>query len=400
MDTTGLGVGDYTGSVTITDSGADNSPAAVAVYLSVKAAGADLPLIGSIGSPIDGSTVSGSIPVTGWALDDTEISVVQIFRNAVLSGESGESGDIYIGDAVLVEGARPDVELQFPEYPRNYLAGWGYMMLSNFLPNGGNGTFVITAIATDGSGNPVVLGSKTVLCDNENALKPFGTIDTPAQGGEISGSGYINNGWMLTPLPNTIPTDGSTIRIWVDGVSLPGNPAYNASRPDIAALFSGYNNSDAAGGFYYLDTTLYANGIHTISWTVMDDGGNSDGIGSRYFKILNDSADSVARVSSFSGRGGSRNAVLSPDPVSLRRGYDSNSAPQILLPDSNGSVNIEFKQAQRIAIDLNLLDKESDYRYWGYLQQGKEQKELPVGSSLDSTGGVFYWQPGPALTGS
>ena len=56
---------------------------------------------------------------------------------------------IYIGEAVLVEGARPDVETAHPDNPMNYKAGWGYMMLTYFLPNQGNGTFTLHAIAAD-----------------------------------------------------------------------------------------------------------------------------------------------------------------------------------------------------------------------------------------------------------
>jgi len=40
-------------------------------------------------------------------------------------------------------------------------------------------------------------------------------------------------------------------------------------------------------GFYYLDTTALANGVHTISWNVFDNVGHGDGIGSRYFNVFN-----------------------------------------------------------------------------------------------------------------
>jgi len=188
------------------------------------------PPFGSFETPIDGSTVCSSIPVTGWALDDTGIDHVKIYR------EQG-SGLVYIGDAVLVEGARPDVAAAYPGYPYNTKAGWGYMMLTNFLPNSGNGTFVIHAIATDFVGKTTTLGTKTIHCNNANAVKPFGAIDTPTQGGSASGSSFINWGWVLTPQPDHIPTDGSTINVYVDGVNL-GHPTYNIYRSDIATLFS------------------------------------------------------------------------------------------------------------------------------------------------------------------
>jgi hypothetical protein len=160
------------------------------------------------------------------------------------------------------------------------------MLLTNMLPNQGNGTYRLHAVATDKEQKATTLGTKTITVDNANGVLPFGTLDTPTQGGIASGSAYYVWGWALTPQPNTIPTDGSTITIWVDGVEL-GNVTYNLYRADIQMLFPGYNNSGGAAGYFILDTTAYANGVHTIAWRVEDDAGNVDGIGSRFFKIMN-----------------------------------------------------------------------------------------------------------------
>jgi uncharacterized protein (TIGR01370 family) len=241
--------------------------------------GSDAEPFGSFDSPIDGSTVRSSIAITGWALDDKGIENVKLYRES-----SGSL--IFIGEATLVEGARPDVASAYPGYPNNTKAGWGYMLLTNFLPNGGNGTFVLHAVAQDTSGQTVTIGSKTIICDNANAFKPFGAIDTPAQGGTVSGNAYINWGWVLTPQPNSIATDGSTIEVWIDGKKL-GKPIYNLFRSDIATLFPGYANSNGAVGYFILDTTKMTNGVHTIQWTATDSGNNSDGIGSRYFTVQN-----------------------------------------------------------------------------------------------------------------
>ncbi len=240
--------------------------------------GDNLPF-GSFDTPVDGSTTAGSIPVTGWALDDIGIASVKIYREE-------DHNLVYIGEAIFVEGARPDVVAAYPEYPDNTKAGWGYMMLSHFLPNGGNGTYTFHAIAADREGLQVTLGTKTVTIDNASSVKPFGTIDTPSQGGTASGSHFVNWGWVLTPQPNHIPTDGSTINVYVDGINL-GHPVYNLYRPDIAGAFPSYANSSGAVGYFSLDTTTYENGVHTISWAAGDNNGNYEGIGSRYFIINN-----------------------------------------------------------------------------------------------------------------
>jgi hypothetical protein len=244
-----------------------------------------VPPFGTIDTPADGTTGAiGSIPVTGWALDDTEVTAVRILRDAVNPEPPGAL--IFLGNAVLVTGARPDVAGVFPSYPFNDRAGWGYLLLTNMLPNQGNGTYRLHAYADDGDGHSTLLGTRTITCSNATATRPFGALDTPQQGETISGSAYVNFGWALTPRPKAIPMDGSTITVFVDGIAM-GHPAYNNFRSDIAALFPGLANSNGAVGLFYLDTTKLSNGLHTISWVVTDSGNASEGIGSRYFVVQN-----------------------------------------------------------------------------------------------------------------
>ena len=135
------------------------------------------------------------------------------------------------------------------------------------------------------SGNQTTLGQRTIRVANGTSTRPFGTIDTPTQGAEVSGI-VDNFGWALTPSPAKIPTDGSTITVYVDGAAL-GHPTYNLFRSDIAALFQGYANTNGAVGHFSLDTRMLTNGVHILSWVVMDDRGNSEGIGSRYVTVNN-----------------------------------------------------------------------------------------------------------------
>ncbi|MFC2141186.1 leucine-rich repeat domain-containing protein [Acidobacteriota bacterium] len=363
---------------------------------------------GTFETPIHGSTVCSSIPVTGWALDDTGIDHVKIYREH-------DSELVYIGDAVLVEGARPDVAEAYPGYPNNTKAGWGYMMLTNFLPNSGNGTFVIHAIATDFVGKTTTLGTKTIHCDNANAVRPFGAIDTPTQGGSASGSSFINWGWVLTPQPNHIPTDGSTINVYVDGVNL-GHPTYNIYRPDIATLFPGCVNSIGAAGYFYLDTTAYTNGVHTIQWTARDSGGNTDGIGSRYFPISN-TGTSASNTKSNQVKTRSQTPMLNISqlldipvdysvPVRVKRGFKEDIEPQVVLTDEKGINRIDIKEVERVQI--HLTDRSDDNStakslspscFTGHLEVNNRLEPLPVGSTLDTQRGIFYWQPGPGFIG-
>jgi hypothetical protein len=381
IDPSGLSVGSYTGTVTVSSTNATNSPQTVTVNLTIRY-GQDLEEpFGSFDTPVHGSTVRSSIPITGWALDDVAVESLKVYRGPV----SGEGGDwVYIGDGVFVEGARPDVENAFPGYPNNSRAGWGYMLLTNFLPNGGNGTFTLYAVVTDSVGNEVTLGAKTIICDNANAVKPFGAIDTPGQGGTASGSSYINWGWVLTPQPNRIPFDGSTIDVYVDGVKL-GHPNYNIYRKDIATLFPGYVNSNGAVGYFYLDTTAYENGVHTIQWTAADDDGNTDGIGSRYFTIQNTGGSASSR--SLENKSGSWIPAGSSFEkwVYFKKGYNENVGPQKVYPDKNGIINVEIRELEQVEVH--------------FFQSTLNISPLPIGSTLDTQRGIFYWGPGPGFLG-
>ena len=193
---------------------------------------------------------------------------------------------------MFIAGARPDVAQAYPTYPLKDRAGWGFLILTNMLPNQGNGTFRIYAYADDAAGSRALLGARTIVVNNAIATLPFGAIDTPGQGETIAGSAYLNWGWALTPQPKIIPTDGSTIQVYVDGVPL-GNPIYNLFRADVAGLFPGLANSGGPVGYRVLDTTALAEGQHTMAWVVTDSQGAANGIGSRYFSVAN-SADAQA----------------------------------------------------------------------------------------------------------
>lgn len=401
----GVDPGTYTDTITVSDSQDVENYKEVAVTYIVYPAHSDAAPIGGFDSPVEGSLVRSSVPVTGWALDDIAVERVSIWRNGT-SAEGG--GKRYIGDAFLVEGARPDVEPLYPTYPQNYKAGWGYMMLSHFLPNGGNGTYTLYAYAHDGADHETLLGSKTITCDNANAVKPFGAIDTPTQGGEASGDRFRNNGWVLTPLPNKIPTDGSTITVYIDGVAV-GNPAYGFVREDVAALFPGYANTNGPHGYFYIDTTAYENGVHTLSWAATDTGGNADGIGSRYFITVentgygNSTGKAAGTISSAHKSFGSLSQldkvpVAKTKSVDLVTGYGKRVKPGNVVPGKDGRVRVKMKENGRIELRLSRVSK--GCRYTGYLVTGKELKPLPVGSTLDNDNGTFSWQAGTGFLGT
>lgn len=383
----GSETGTFSGTIKVSDANASNSPKEVSVLLKVVNGYEAYDPIGDFSTPGNGASVSSSVPVTGWVVDDIDVQSVKIYN-----------GNFYIGDAVFVEGARPDIEQSFADYPKNYQAGWGYMLLTHFLPGGGNGTYTITAKATDAEGYTIVLGSKTIHVNNKDAIQPFGALDTPGQGSTASGSSYVNWGWALTPQPNYIRTDGSTIDVYIDGVKA-GHPVYNIYREDIASLFPGYANTDGAIGYYHLDTTTYANGVHTIQWVVKDSAGNRDGVGSRYFTIQNNGARSNASsANSVSQRFFSAFQRDSIDTgqipldlnssVFIKRGYSEDALLLPGQPGADGVITVEIKELERL--ELQFPNQGSGL--WN-------QTALPAGSSLNSGLGIFCWQPGVGYNG-
>jgi hypothetical protein len=238
---------------------------------------------GMIDTPSDNATgITGAIGISGWALDDVGVARVAIYRDAI-AGETG--GQVFIGNATIIDGARPDVQSMYASYPNASRAGWGLQVLTNMLPGGGNGTYRFLVYADDVEGHRALIGTRTITCSNARATLPFGSIDTPGQGATVSGT-VVNFGWALTPKPAAIPFDGSTIDVLIDGVVV-GHPTYGFARADIDSAFPGYANTGRAVGYFSIDTTKLSDGVHTISWVVRDTLGATQGIGSRFFTVAN-----------------------------------------------------------------------------------------------------------------
>ena len=239
----------YVGDIVLTSSVAPSTPRIVRVGLRITNSSSTTgPPFGFLDIPVNGATgLSGAVPVGGWALDDVGISRVQIYRDAV-AGEA--PGEVYIGDGTRVRGARPDVVTQqaFGTGPGVTRAGWGFMLLSNVFPNGGNGTFTLSAYAEDIEGQRRLLGRKTVTFDNTHSPYPFGTIDVPGQGATASGM-LANQGWILAQPGRTISLNGSTIRLFVDGVERPNVGGYGFARADVLGFFPfpTYANANGPG---------------------------------------------------------------------------------------------------------------------------------------------------------
>jgi photosystem II stability/assembly factor-like uncharacterized protein len=406
------------GAITLAFTGASNTAGPVTVVLNTLTDTAAAVPFGAFDTPADGITgVAGSIGVTGWALDDVEVTRVRVFRDPVAGEPVGAL--VFLGDAVFVDGARSDIQGVYPTMPRASRAGWGYLMLTNFLPGLGNGTFVLHAIAEDADGHSVTLGTKTITCSNSTATLPFGAIDTPGQGQVITSSSMNNFGWVLSPgSRKASPPDGGAVTVFINGVPT-ATPSGWTSRSDLAGLFpvADYSGIGNALGVATLDMTALANGVHTISWLVTDNLGGASGVGSRYFTV---SRGSLMLDPSGGGASRGRSTVIGAntmtaapsaallsatsgaDPIAGRRGFNTD-APLQAYSVTNGRATVQSEELDRIELQLEGVEggrRLDGASYVGYLRVGDGFAPLPVGSTLNAETGEFTWQPGVAFVGA
>lgn len=382
------GAGTVTGNITVTGSGM--APRTIPVSFTTYAT--KTAPWGTVDTPVDRTAnVTGSLAVTGWALHQVNVAKVQIYREAV-AAEGPPSTLVFLGTAVLVDGARPDIEAA-AAFPFNYRGGWGYLLLTNMLPNQGNGTFALHAIATAADGSTTNLGRRTITCTNATATTPFGAIDTPGQGETVSGT-VTNWGWALAPMPHAIALDGSAIGVFVDGLPI-GRPTYGVNRADIASLFPGLHNSSSAVGYLPIDTTALSNGVHTIAWVVRDAAGNASGIGSRYFTVQNAAGAAAAAVmQSASSASSNLEARDARGPaLQARIGFDSAAQWVDVRPGADGRHLVAATELDRVELWLGGRGLQAS------LLVGDRSADLPPGSRFDPETGIFVWQPGPGFTG-
>jgi hypothetical protein len=72
-------------------------------------------------------------------------------------------------------------------------------------------------------------------------------------------------------------------------------------------------------------------------------------------------------------------------PIYLKKGYNENVRPQRIDPGKNGVIHIEIEELERVEIHFS--------------KPTLNISPLPIGSTLDTKRGIFYWSPGPGFLG-
>ena len=219
---------------------------------------------GSIDEPGEGATVTGSLAVTGWAIDagatgdgTTGVDRVRLYLDGIL-----------LGDATY-NRPRPDIA---SAYGAQFgPSGFRYLVDTSGLAPGSH--------RLEARAHSTVTGTETNYARTVNLAAPTATpvipptptstpvpvgypaggLDAPADGVTVTGSVALS-GWAIDQAAST-GTGVDRVRIYLDGVAR-ADAQYGLARPDIAAA---YGSRFGPSGFTYsLDLSGVAAGSHTL----------------------------------------------------------------------------------------------------------------------------------------
>ena len=180
---------------------------------------------------LDRAQVSGAVAIGGWALDDLEVARVLIYREAPFAGGACEPR-LSLDGSVRAWGTARRSSSAYPTMPRNDRAGFGFMILTNMLPNQSNG---LIPHSCGGSGCRSSLDPARVTDDLLlQRLRHSAVLHNRHASTELDYrlQNYLNFGCALTPQPAMIPTDRSSIQVIVYCAPV-FNPTYNLFLPDV-----------------------------------------------------------------------------------------------------------------------------------------------------------------------
>ncbi|HEY1251013.1 MAG TPA: hypothetical protein VGH97_07460 [Thermoanaerobaculia bacterium] len=231
--------------------------------------------IGGVDTPLDGSTVSGIVRVTGFVLDFNAIDRIDLY----VDGNPVNHADMGL--------PRPDVLEIFPTYFNSPTSNPGF--ITSFLARGnyGDGPHSIQIMAREAASQITfpIGGAITVQIDNSVNQPPFGWIDSPGAAGLETFTGSVPvAGWAIDDSGEIDHIDfliDNQIVAGSVGRGEPGTAIYGSTRPDIQAAFPDVPFSLYTGFVANVDATKLVNGVHTLSVVATDGDGGSREIGER-----------------------------------------------------------------------------------------------------------------------
>jgi N-acetylmuramoyl-L-alanine amidase len=209
-----------------------------------------------IDMPASGVTVSGTVTVAGWAIENASMVGAAIGTVQVLVDGTA------VGTATYGV-SRPDVCAAYPGRPGCPNVGFSYSLNTATLTAGSH-TIAVTATDSD---SPADTGSTSVTVTVTAAVIPSVHIDMPASGATVSGTATVA-GWAIDNA-STVGTAIGSVQVLVDGTAV-GAATYGVSRPDVCTAYPGRPGCPNVGFSYSLNTATLAPGSHTITVTATD----------------------------------------------------------------------------------------------------------------------------------
>jgi beta-N-acetylglucosaminidase len=197
----------------------------------------NLPGKGYIDVPSQGASLKGDANVSGWFLDGSGVSKIEVLVDGRVEGQA-QYGTI-----------RNDVQRAYPDY-QIANSGFQYTLNTRYL---NNGQHTLTVREFGNNGMTVTLCGQTINVQN---LPGKGYIDTPSQSVSLKGDADVS-GWFL---------DGSgvsKVEVLVDGRVI-GQAQYGSIRNDVLRAYPDYQNGDS-GFEYALNTRYFTNGNHSLN---------------------------------------------------------------------------------------------------------------------------------------
>jgi hypothetical protein len=201
-----------------------------------------------VDGPAPGSNASGTVIISGWAIDSTVAAGLPI-TSVKVQVDGGTAADAMYGIS------RPDVCAGYAGRPGCPNVGYVYALNTAGLSSGAH---TVTVSATNSAS---ATGSAEVTF-NVGGASPSVVVESPTAGSVVSG-GITVNGWALD---NTAPAGAAirTVNVLVDN-NLVGTATYGVSRPDVCVNLSPEPGCLYAGFSYPLDTSGLSVGPHTLT---------------------------------------------------------------------------------------------------------------------------------------
>ncbi len=136
---------------------------------------------------------------------------------------------------------------------------------------------------TDVSGCSYFLTPRAVTIDNTLNQPPFGGVDFPQPDSGVSANGILEvAGWALDD------RKVDHVDVFVDGL-IERQAVTGIYRADVAANYPDNPQAIVAGFILNIDSTRYANGVHTVTVKAVDDQGQQGLLGTRRVQVFNNS---------------------------------------------------------------------------------------------------------------